>query len=147
MQFISERRLDDGVLEREFTLGEIPGILWAPASAPAPLILLGHPGGLRMMHPPAGGPRRPAPGAGGRTSRYRNGGRSWTPSFRCLSRASRPPFCSPEVSVPRSMFEKALPVTIPLQVLLQWDDEGNDREASDKQLIGAGGTISPEKVR
>ncbi len=53
MQFTSEQRLDDGVLEREFTLGEIPGILWTPASAsaPAPLILLGHPGGLRQMYP------------------------------------------------------------------------------------------------
>ncbi len=147
MQFTSERRLDDGVLEREFTLGEIPGILWTPASAPAPLILLGHPGGLRMMHPQLvarADLRRALEGGRGR---YRNGGRSWMPSFRCLSRASRPPFCSPEVSVPRSMFEEALQVTIPLQVLLQWDDEGNDREASDEQLIGAGGTISPERVR
>src|SRR3954462_14778315 len=53
MRFTSEQRLDDGVLEREFTLGEIPGILWTPgsASAPAPLILLGHPGGLHKMRP------------------------------------------------------------------------------------------------
>jgi hypothetical protein len=53
MRFTSEHRLDDGVVEREFSLGEIPGILWTPgsASAPAPLILLGHPGGLRKMYP------------------------------------------------------------------------------------------------
>src|SRR2546429_6629916 len=53
MRFTSEQRLDDGVLEREFTLSEIPGILWTPgsASAPAPLILLGHPGGLHKMYP------------------------------------------------------------------------------------------------
>ncbi|KDQ71204.1 hypothetical protein [Streptomyces sp. NTK 937] len=56
MRFTSERRLDDGVLEREFTLGEVSGILWTPASAstpaPAPLILLGHPPlGLRTMYP------------------------------------------------------------------------------------------------
>ena len=55
MRFTSEQRLDGGVLEREFTLGEIPGILWttgsAPAPAPAPLILLGHPGGLHKMYP------------------------------------------------------------------------------------------------
>lgn len=56
MHFTSEQRLDDGVIEREFTLGEIPGILWTPASAsastPAPLILLGHPPlGLRRMYP------------------------------------------------------------------------------------------------
>ena len=30
MRFTSEQRLDDGVLERGFTLGEIPGILWTP---------------------------------------------------------------------------------------------------------------------
>ena len=30
--------------------------------------------------------------------------------------------------VPRVMFEDARQVTIPLQVLLQWDDEGNDRQ-------------------
>jgi pimeloyl-ACP methyl ester carboxylesterase len=46
MRFTSEQRLDDGVLEREFTLGEVPGILWTPGSAPAPLILMGHNGGL-----------------------------------------------------------------------------------------------------
>src|SRR4029453_3942181 len=51
MRFTSEQRLDDGVLEREFTLGEIPGILWTPASAPAPLILVGPPGGLHRMYP------------------------------------------------------------------------------------------------
>jgi hypothetical protein len=47
MRFTSEQRLDDGVLEREFTLGEIPGVLWTPGSAPAPLILIGHGGGLQ----------------------------------------------------------------------------------------------------
>ncbi|MFE5719504.1 dienelactone hydrolase family protein [Streptomyces erythrochromogenes] len=47
MQFTSERRLDDGVLAREFTLGEIPGTLWTPASAaPVPLILMAHNNGL-----------------------------------------------------------------------------------------------------
>ncbi|MFI9530964.1 hypothetical protein [Micromonospora rosaria] len=52
MRFTTEQRLDDTVLEREFILGEIPGVLWTPASAPAPLILLGHPPlGLRTMYP------------------------------------------------------------------------------------------------
>ncbi|MFF7635842.1 dienelactone hydrolase family protein [Kitasatospora sp. NPDC008050] len=46
MQFTSEQHLDDGVLEREFTLGEIPGTLWTPGSAPAPLILMAHNNGL-----------------------------------------------------------------------------------------------------
>jgi pimeloyl-ACP methyl ester carboxylesterase len=51
MRFTSEQRLDDGVLEREFTLGEIPGVLWTPGSAPVPLILSGHNGGLHKRHP------------------------------------------------------------------------------------------------
>ncbi|MFD9476912.1 MULTISPECIES: dienelactone hydrolase family protein [Streptomyces] len=47
MHFTSEQRLDDGVLEREFTLGEIPGTLWTPESAaPVPLILMAHNNGL-----------------------------------------------------------------------------------------------------
>jgi hypothetical protein len=53
MRFTSEQRLDDGVLEREFTLGEVPGVLWTPGSAraPLPLILSGHNGGLHKRHP------------------------------------------------------------------------------------------------
>jgi len=51
MRFTSEQRLDDGVLERDFTLGEVPGVLWTPASAPAPLILSGHNGGLHKRLP------------------------------------------------------------------------------------------------
>src|SRR5690625_1451022 len=55
MHFTSERRFLDSVVEREFFLGEIPGILWTPGSAaqstPAPLILMGHPGGLSAMRP------------------------------------------------------------------------------------------------
>jgi pimeloyl-ACP methyl ester carboxylesterase len=37
-----------GVLERDFTVAEVPGVLWSPAagSAPAPLVLMGHGGGL-----------------------------------------------------------------------------------------------------
>ncbi|NYV76249.1 alpha/beta hydrolase [Streptomyces sp. UH6] len=55
MQFTSAARLDDGVLEREFTLGEIPGTLWTPASAapaaPAPLVLMAHNNGLPKADP------------------------------------------------------------------------------------------------
>ncbi|MFO6451276.1 MULTISPECIES: dienelactone hydrolase family protein [unclassified Aeromicrobium] len=50
MQFLSEQRLD-GVLERHLVHDDIPGILWTPDSGPAPVILLGHPGGLEPMHP------------------------------------------------------------------------------------------------
>src|SRR3954462_15323555 len=66
MDFISERRLDDGVLEREFTLDGIPGILWTPGSGstPAPLILLGHPGGLDRMYPRLAAPARQSAAAG-----------------------------------------------------------------------------------
>ncbi|MFG3053032.1 dienelactone hydrolase family protein [Kitasatospora sp. NPDC048239] len=58
MQFTSEQRLDDGIIEREFTLGEIPGTLWTPAAAgsadsaaPTPLILMSHNGGLHRREP------------------------------------------------------------------------------------------------
>src|SRR5947209_1695559 len=51
MRVTSERRLDDGVLEREFTVGEIPGILWTRGSAPSPIILMGHNGGLHKREP------------------------------------------------------------------------------------------------
>jgi hypothetical protein len=51
MRFTSEQRLDDGVLEREFTLGEIPGTLWTPGSAPAPLVLMAHNNGLPKAEP------------------------------------------------------------------------------------------------
>ncbi|MFI0899590.1 alpha/beta hydrolase [Streptomyces sp. NPDC020983] len=46
MHFTSEHRLDDGLVERTFTLGEIPGTLWTTGSAPAPLILMAHNNGL-----------------------------------------------------------------------------------------------------
>ncbi|MER0483413.1 alpha/beta hydrolase [Streptomyces sp. Edi2] len=52
MHVTSERRLDDGVLEREFTLGDTPGTLWTPESAaPAPLILMAHNNGLPKREP------------------------------------------------------------------------------------------------
>ncbi|SEE36089.1 hypothetical protein SAMN05216489_06334 [Streptomyces sp. 3213] len=52
LRFTSEQRLDDGVLEREFTLGETPGTLWTPDStAPAPLILIAHNNGLPKAEP------------------------------------------------------------------------------------------------
>lgn len=57
MQITSERQLDHDVLERRFTLGEVPGILWSPAgsTAPTPLVLVGHPGGLDQMYPRVAG--------------------------------------------------------------------------------------------
>jgi dienelactone hydrolase len=43
----------DGVLERDFVVGEVPGVLWSPASGPghAPLVLMGHGGGLHKKTP------------------------------------------------------------------------------------------------
>src|SRR6266480_780356 len=42
-----------GVLERDFTVGEVPGVLWSPASGSdhAPLVLMGHGGGLHKKTP------------------------------------------------------------------------------------------------
>jgi pimeloyl-ACP methyl ester carboxylesterase len=53
MEFTSAQHLDDDVLERGFTLGEVPGVLWTrgSVSAPAPLILIGHNGGLHKREP------------------------------------------------------------------------------------------------
>jgi len=204
MRFTSEQRLDDGVLEREFTLGEIPGILWTPgsasASAPAPLILLGHPGGLHTMYPrlvararhsaaegfatatielPGSGDRpRSAAAEQARADLHRalEAGvpvddeivdrlvlplvDKAVPEWRAvldallalpgiggpvgysggvISIGIRLAAVEPRISaavlfagsfVPRALFEEARQVTIPLHVLLQWDDEGNDRQAA-----------------
>jgi dienelactone hydrolase len=200
MRFTSEQRLDDGVLERRFTLGEIPGILWTPGSAPAPapLILLGHPGGLDRMHPRLAGRARHSaaqgyasatielPGSGDRPRsavteqaradlrRALQAGEPVTddivdrlvlplvdqavPEWRAaldallalpgiggpvgfsggvIAVATRLAVVEPRIAaavlfagsfVPRVLFEEARRVTIPLLVLLQWDDEGNDRQ-------------------
>jgi hypothetical protein len=200
MHFISEKRFDDGVLEREFTLGEIPGILWTPASTPepVPLILLGHPGGLPKMYPRLAARARHSaaegyasatlelPGSGDRPRsavtdearadlrRALGSGEPVTgdivdrlilplvdqavPEWRAaldgllalpeiggpvgyaggvISIGVRLAVVEPRIAaavlfagsfVPRSMFDEARQVTIPLQVLLQWDDEGNDRQ-------------------
>ncbi|MFG2088601.1 alpha/beta hydrolase [Spirillospora sp. NPDC048824] len=204
MQFTSEQRLDDGVLERDFTLGEIPGILWTPASAsasaPAPLILVGHPGGLNKMRPrlvarardtaehgfaaatielPGGGDRPRWAAAEQARADLRRAMETGEPvgeeivdrlvlplvekavpewraaldallslpeiggpvgySGGVISIGVRLAVVEPRISaavlyagsfVPRIMFEEARQVTIPLHVLLQWDDEGNDRQAA-----------------
>ncbi|MET0190099.1 MAG: alpha/beta hydrolase [Pseudonocardia sediminis] len=199
MRFTSERRLDDGVDEREFTLGDIPGILWTPGSAttPTPLILLGHPGGLATMYPRLAGRARQSaaegfsaatielPGSGDRPRdasaeearadlrrAIGAGGpvddeivarlvlplvEKAVPEWRAVldallalpgidgpvgfaggvvSIGIRLAVVEPRIAaavlfagsyVPRVLFDDARRVTVPLQVLLQWDDEGNDR--------------------
>ncbi|MBD8044927.1 alpha/beta hydrolase [Arthrobacter sp. Sa2BUA2] len=200
MHFISERHLDDGVLEREFTLGGIPGILWTPASVstPAPLILLGHPGGLRPMYPRLAGRARSSaasgfaaasielPGAGSRPRLpeaeqaradlqaalaagepvaaeivdrlvlplVEQAVPEWQATLDALlalpeirgpvgfsggviAIGIRLALREPRIKaaglfagsfVPRAMIDEARQVTIPLHILLQWDDEGNDRQ-------------------
>ncbi|MFF8370656.1 alpha/beta hydrolase [Streptomyces lydicus] len=203
MQFTSEQRLDDAVLEREFTLGDIPGILWTPASAsaPAPLILLSPPPlGLRKTYPrlvararhaaadgfatatielPGSGDRPRWPAAEQALADLRRAMEAGEPvtdeiidalilplvdkavpewqaaldallslpeiggpvgySGGVISIGTRLAVVEPRISaavlfagsfVPRAMFEEARQVTIPLHVLLQWDDEGNDRQAA-----------------
>ncbi|MFQ6143712.1 alpha/beta hydrolase [Streptomyces seoulensis] len=217
MHFTSEQRLEDGVLERDFTLGDLPGILWTPASAsasaPAPLILLGHPPlGLRKMRPRLAERARHAAADGFAAATVELPGSGDRPRWAALEqaradlrramRAGEPvgdelvdalvlplvdkavPECRaaldallalPEVGgpvgysggvisigirlavvepriaaavlfagslVPRALVEEARRVAIPLHVLLQWDDEGNDRQAS-LDLFDAFG--SPEK--
>ncbi|MEU9999231.1 alpha/beta hydrolase [Streptomyces sp. NPDC050848] len=52
MRFISETSAD-GVRERLFTLGEIPGVLWTPEGAVGvrPLVVVGHGGGQHKKAP------------------------------------------------------------------------------------------------
>jgi hypothetical protein len=197
MQFVSEHRLDDGSLEREFTLADIPGILWTPPSTPAPLILLGHPGGLRAMYSrltsrarqslangfaaatielPGSGERPPSAEAEQARADLHRALAAGEPVDDIVERLVVPLveqtvpewrstldalLSLPEISgpigysggfiaigirlavtepriaaaglfagsfVPRSMFDEARQVTIPLHVLLQWDDQGNDRQ-------------------
>ncbi|TJZ95202.1 dienelactone hydrolase family protein [Actinacidiphila oryziradicis] len=197
MQFTSEQRLDDGVHEREFTLGEIPGTLWTPESpAPAPLILMAHNNGLpkgearlvaRARHSAAYGyavASIDAPGCGDRPrsavdEQARAGLRramqagepvdeifesfigplvekavpDWRTTLDALlalpeiggpvgysgwtAVGIRLAVVEPRIAaagffaggyVPRAQREEARQVTVPLLFLLQWDDEGNDRQ-------------------
>ncbi|MFB7633438.1 alpha/beta hydrolase [Streptomyces sp. NPDC056149] len=52
LQFTAESSSND-MIERDFTLGDIPGVLWSPASGAdrAPLVLMGHGGGAHKRHP------------------------------------------------------------------------------------------------
>ncbi|MEU8629101.1 alpha/beta hydrolase [Streptomyces sp. NPDC048669] len=52
LQFTAEST-SNGVVERDFTVGDIPGVLWSPASGAdrAPLVLIGHDGAKHKKHP------------------------------------------------------------------------------------------------
>ncbi|MEV6320944.1 alpha/beta hydrolase [Nocardia sp. NPDC051787] len=52
MHFTAETS-SNGVVERDFTVGEVPGVLWSPASGSgrAPLVLMAHSGGQHKRAP------------------------------------------------------------------------------------------------
>jgi pimeloyl-ACP methyl ester carboxylesterase len=47
----------NGIVERDFTVGGVPGVLWSPAPGAdrAPLVLMGHGGGNHKKHPAMSG--------------------------------------------------------------------------------------------
>ncbi|MDQ0808304.1 pimeloyl-ACP methyl ester carboxylesterase [Streptomyces sp. B3I7] len=60
LQFTAESS-SNGMLERDFTVGGIPGVLWSPASGAAdraPLVLMAHGGGNHKKHPAMSGRAR-----------------------------------------------------------------------------------------
>lgn len=48
---ITSETTTNGVVERDFMVGEVPGVFWAPAHDPGPLVLLGHGGGTGRRAP------------------------------------------------------------------------------------------------
>jgi dienelactone hydrolase len=52
LQFIAESSTN-GMVERDFTVGDVPGVLWSPSSGAdrAPLVLMGHGGGTHKKWP------------------------------------------------------------------------------------------------
>src|SRR5689334_10070691 len=61
LQFTAETT-SDGVVERDFTVGDIPGVLWSPVAgaAHAPVVLMGHGGGQHKKTPALAGRARAA---------------------------------------------------------------------------------------
>ena len=57
LQFTAESSAN-GMVERDFTVGDVPGVLWSPAisaAVRAPLVLMGHGGGNHKKHPAMAG--------------------------------------------------------------------------------------------
>ena len=64
LQFTAESSAS-GMVERDFTVGDVPGVLWSPGPDRAPLVLMGHGGGNHKKHPAmAGRARRLVTGCG-----------------------------------------------------------------------------------
>lgn len=53
MHFLTHSSVESTAIERDFLLDGIPGVIWLPQDPPhpAPLILMGHPGGLERIRP------------------------------------------------------------------------------------------------
>lgn len=202
MELTTETRLPDGMLEREFTVDGVPGVLWTPGGAssttPVPLVLMGHPGGLEAQRPrlvaraascaangfaaattelPGSGDRQPLETVQkARTEVRQRLAEGQRVDDELIDRLILPlveqavPECRltldallalPEIGgpvawsggvvsigvrlaveeprlvaaglfagsfIPRAILELARQVTIPVHVLLQWDDAGNDRQ-------------------
>ncbi len=123
MHFTSEPRLDQGVIEREFTVDGVPGILWTPiaatADAAAPPILMGQPGGIgtRRMYA-----RLQARALGAAAQGFAS------VTIEPPGVGDRPPLAGSEQA--RDDLRRAIAAgeRPDDDVLLQWDDEGNDRQ-------------------
>ncbi|MEU2872418.1 alpha/beta hydrolase [Streptomyces olivoreticuli] len=65
LQFTAESS-SNGMVERDFTVGDVPGVLWSPASGAdrAPLVLMGHGGGAHKKHPAMAGRAQRLTGCG-----------------------------------------------------------------------------------
>ena len=123
MRFTSETHLEPDLLEREFTVADVHGILWTPrdasAAQPVPLILMGQPGGfgMRRMRPRLEARARSAAALGFAAVAIEPPGVG-----------DRPPLAGSEQA--RDDLRRAIAAgeRPDDDVLLQWDDEGDDRQ-------------------
>jgi hypothetical protein len=129
MRFTSETT-SNGVSERLFILDDIRGVLWSPAGAAGsrPLVLLGH----------GGGQHKKVPGLVARAHRYVTGCGFAVAAIDAPGHGDRPRTEQDErfVAGRETLAEAAARVTVPVEFLLQWDDELVARE-SGLALFGA----------